>query len=80
MIRNILDRSLLELHSVEVVQVNASTPFLPPSNLLIPDTHPRANVDFAVAGKERKYRCSVCGSKDHTAPSVQSRLPLRECL
>ena len=35
-IRNSLDRSLSDLESVEVVQANTSTPFLPPSNLLIP--------------------------------------------
>ena len=64
-IRNILDRSLSELHSVEVVQSNTSTPFLPPNNLSTlgcPYTHHRANVDFAEArSKKAKYRCSVCG-------------------
>ena len=77
-IRNILDRSLSDLESVEVVQADTSTPFLPPGNLLIPGrpyTHPRANVDFAgPRPKRRKYRCSVCGSKEHTAPRCPKTL------
>ena len=70
-VRRILSEALNSLNSVEH-ESGMDDDILPPSTLLVPgtpNTHPRRNVDKSGARRtKKKYRCSICGSDQHTAP------------
>lgn len=77
-VQEILDNTLDTLSSIEHSDVNEEKPILPPKNLLIagaPYMHPRNNVDrkSGTPRKKKKYKCSLCGSEDHTAPRCPKR-------
>lgn len=73
-VRQVLTDTLERLNSLEHQSgdEDGSTAILPPDNLLIAGaspTHPRRAVEMPGARRKRKkYRCSLCGATDHTAP------------
>ena len=77
-VRMVLNDALDILHSVEHAAGSDADDLLPPDNMLLPgahEVHPRRHVDLPGAKRTRKkYKCSLCGNTDHTAPRCPKSL------
>lgn len=82
-VQEILAKTLDELGSIEHQSDAQGGPFLPPPSLLLSGTsatRPSRNVDHTSGArrKRKKYRCSRCGSDQHTAPRCpKNNLPYK---